>query len=57
MRLTFNSLAFTSLLGSQALLGAVLLLQCESLLDLIAAGAGTVSSGTMSALLLHPANH
>jgi hypothetical protein len=57
MRRTFNSLAFAGLLGSQAALLLVALLQCESLLDFVAALAGAVSSGVMSALLLHPANH
>ncbi len=57
MSRTFNSLAFAGLLGSQAALLLVALLQCESLLDFVAALAGAVSSGVMSALLLHPANH
>jgi len=57
MRCTFNSLAFAGLLGSQATLLLVALLQCESLLDFVAALAGAVSSGVVSALLLHPANH
>ncbi len=57
MRRTFNFFAFAGLLGSQATLLLVALLQCESMLDFTAALAGAVSSGVMSALLLHPANN
>lgn len=55
--MTFNRIAFASLLIAQAALLLVALLQCDSLLDYAAALAGAVSSGAMSALLLHPANH
>ena len=54
---TFNRMAFATLLVAQAALLLVALLQCVDLLDFVAAGAGAVSSGAMSALLLHPANH
>ena len=55
--MTFNRAAFAALLGSQAALLLVALLQCDSLLEYVAAFAGAVSSGAMSALLLHSANH
>lgn len=54
--MTFNRVAFAALLVAQAALLLVALLQCDSLLDFVAAGAGAVSSGAMSALLLHSAN-
>ena len=54
--MTFNRAALASLLVAQAALLLVALLQCADLLDYVAAGAGAVSSGAMSALLLHSAN-
>lgn len=54
--MTFNRAAFGTLLIAQAALLLVALIQCDSLLDIIAAGAGAISSGAMSALLLHSAN-
>jgi hypothetical protein len=53
----FDRIAFATLLVAQAALLLVALLQCVDLLDFVAAGAGAVSSGAMSALLLHSANH
>ena len=55
--MSFDRIAFATLLVAQAALLLVALLQCENPLDFVAAGAGAVSSGAMSALLLHPANH
>lgn len=55
--MAFNRIAFVTLLVAQAALLLVALLQCESPLDFVAAGAGAVSSGAMSAFLLHSANH
>jgi len=54
--MSFDRVAFITLLVAQATLLLVALLQCADLLDIIAAGAGAVSSAAMSALLLHPAN-
>ena len=54
--MAFNRIAFASLLVAQAALLLVTLLQCANLLDYVAALAGAVSSGAMSALLLHSAN-
>lgn len=55
--MTFNRIAFVSLLIAQATLLLVALLQCDSLLEYVAAFAGAVSSGAMSALLLHSDNN
>lgn len=55
--MTFNRAAFATLLIAQAALLLVALLQCDNMLDYVAAFAGAVSSGAMSALLLHPENH
>ena len=55
--MTFNQIAFASILAAQAGLVLVALLQCENLLDFAVTGAGAVSSGAVSALLLHSANH
>ena len=55
--MTFNRVAFAALLVAQASLLLVALLQCADLLDFVAAFAGAVSSGTMSALLLHSHNN
>ena len=54
--MTFNRIAFVSLLSSQVALLLVALLQCDNMLEYVAAFAGAVSSGAMSVLLLHPGN-
>ena len=54
--MTFDRVAFAALLVAQAALLIIALLQCDNMLDYVAAFAGAVSSGAMSALLLHPAN-
>lgn len=55
--MSFDRVAFITLLVAQATILLVALLQCADLLDYVAALAGAVSSGTMSALLLHPDNN